>query len=887
MLDFLRVAVSRARSAFAGRREDEDFQRELASHLELATQDHIRRGLPPGEARRQARLRLGGTTQLREDHRARRGLPWLATVFQDVRYSWRVLRKSPGFAFTAVFTLALGIAANAVVFAALNALVLRPLNVPRPESLYSIHRTTADDAANQSYPDYVDLRDRNRTFEDLAAYTFQMVGFDVDRNPTRAWGVTVSGNYFDVLGIQPHRGRLFHPSDEHGPNSAPYLVLGYGYWHARFQDDPNVVGRTVQINKHPFTIVGVAPPEFRGTLLLFNPDFFVPMVNQEQLESGAPLSDRGNRDAVFMVMGHLKAGVTPTQAAADVNAIWSAIVESYPNNHKASTFVLERPGLYGEHLGGPTRMFLSALMMLAALILIASCANLGSLFAARAADRSREVALRLALGAGRLRVLRQLFTEALMISAAGGALGLWAAVLLLDALRAWQPFPQFPLNVPLTPDGRVYAVAAFLTLASGFLFGAVPVRQILRTDPYGIIRSGSRSTAGPHVTFRDVLLVGQIAICAVLVTSSLVAVRGLARAMHSGFGFDPENTVLANTLLDMAGYRQDVVPAFHNRMIEAMRTIPGAAHVALVDRIPMNGGVAGGRVFRDDTSDLRPANAAATAALFKISEDYLATARTVLLAGRSFTRYDDQNAPRVAIVNQEFARTIFGSVANATGRYFKFSDGTRLQVVGVAEDGKYDSLNEDPTAAAYLPILQSPTSDTWLVVRSDTNAAGLATAIKDKLRELDPALPSFIQTWETAMAAPLFPARMATAALGTLGLIGAILSVTGIFGMAAYSVSQRLKEFGIRMALGARNKQILRAALGRPVKLLALGSIAGVGFGILASRVLAFIVYQATPRDPLVLAGVVFTMSLLGVLATWIPARRALSLDPIALLREE
>jgi predicted permease len=886
MLNFLRVAVSRARSAFAAGREDDDFQRELASHIELATQENIRRGMPPGEARRQARLRLGGVTQLREDHRALRGVPGLTTVGQDVRYAWRVLRRSPAFAVTAVLTLALGIAANAVVFAALNALILRPLSVPRPESLYSIHRTI-DDAANESYPDYVDLRDRNRTFENLAAYTFQMVGFDAGHDPTRAWGVTVTGNYFDVLGIQPHRGRLFHAADEHGPNSAPYVVLGYAYWHARFQDDPNVVGQTVQINKHPFTVVGVTPPEFRGTLLLFNPDFFVPMVNQEQLQSGARLNDRGNRDAVFMVMGHLKAGVTPAQAAADVNANWSAIVKAYPNNHKPSTFVLERPALYGEHLGGPTRMFLSALMMLAVLILVASCANLGSLFAARASDRSGEVALRLALGAGRLRIVRQLFTEALLISAVGGALGLCGALLLLNALRTWQPFPQFPLNVPLTPDANVYAVAALLTLASGFLFGAVPVRQILRTDPYAIIRSGSRTTAGPRMTFRDLLLVGQIAICAVLVTASLVAVRGLARSMHSGVGFEPQNAVLANTLLDMAGYRADAVPAFQKRMLEAMRTIPGATSVALVDRIPMNGGVPSGRVFRDDTTDLRPANASTTADFFRISADYLATARTALLAGRSFTLHDDQRAPRVAIVNQEFARAMFGSVANAQERHFKLSDGMRLQVVGVTEDGKYDSLTEDRTPAVFLPILQFPASDTWLVVRSDAHAAGLATAMKDTLRALDPGLPSFIQTWETGMAAPLFPARMATAALGVLGLIGAMLSVTGIFGFAAYSVSHRLKEFGIRMALGARNAQILRAALGCPIRLLALGSVAGLAFGILASRVLAFIVYQATPRDPLVLAGVVLTMLLLGLLATWIPARRALSLDPLILLREQ
>src|SRR5262249_46463702 len=275
----------------------------------------------------------------------------------------------------------------------------------------------------------------------------------------RALGVAASGNYFDVLGIQPHLGRVFHAADEHGPNSAPYVVLGYAYWSEHFRD-PGIVGRKVLLNKHPFTVIALAPPEFRGTLLFFNPDFFVPLVNQEQLQVGNLLNDRSNRKAIFMPMGHLKAGVTPAQAAADIDSIWSDIVKTYPDNHRPSTFALARPSLYGEHLGRPVQTFLSALMLLAALILVAACANLGALFGARAADRAREVALRLALGAGRLRILRQLFTEALMISALGGVLGLWGALLLLRSLRTWQLSPQWPLNVPLTPDANVYVLAA-------------------------------------------------------------------------------------------------------------------------------------------------------------------------------------------------------------------------------------------------------------------------------------------------------------------------------------------------------------------------------------------------------------------------------------------
>ena len=804
------------------------------------------------------------------------------TFVQDLRFALRLLRKSPGFTITAVFTLALAIGANAVVFAALNAVIIRPLNVPRAESLY-LFQHVSDYSANQSYPDYLDLRDRNRSFDGLAAYDVTQAGLDTGDHASRVWLCVTSGNYFDVLGIQPYLGRFFHASDERGPNSAPYLVLSYGYWHANFQDDRGVVGHVVQVNKHPFTIIGVAPPGFRGTLMFFSPDFFLPIVN---FEEQSVLNARGNR-WIFMTMGHLKAGVTPEQAAADVNSISADLEKAYPKEHHHMPYALARPSLYGELLGRPVRAFLAALMVLSGLILLAACANLGSLFAARAADRSREVALRLALGAGRLRILRQLFTEAILISLLGGILGLWGSAVLLRGLVAWQPFPQYPINLPVSPDATVYGVALLLALASGFLFGAVPVRQVLHTDPYEIIKSGSRCTPGPRITGRDLLVAAQISICAVLVTSSLVAVRGLIRSLHTDFGFDPQNVMLVDTDLGMAGYPSDAMSPMQKRMIDAMETIPGVTSVALVGWPPLTAAAQGARVFTEETADLRPANAVATADRFKISPDYFRTADTALLSGRNFTWHDDKDAPRVAVINQEFARKIFNSATNAVGRYYKLGDGSRIQVVGIVEDGKYEKLTEEPQPAMFLPILQSPVSETWLVVRSNADPAQLTAAIKGKLHDLDAGLPAFMQTWNQAMDFALFPSRVAAVSLGLLGAMGAMLSVTGIFGMAAYSVSKRLKELGIRIALGAQPKEVLLAALGRAFRLLAFGSAAGLLLGILASRVLAFIVYQATPRDPLVMGGVVLAMLLLGLLATWIPAQRALSVDPVVLLREE
>ncbi len=760
--------------------------------------------------------------------------------------------------------------------------------MPQERSLYALQPRENDVTLQESYPDYVDLRDRNRTFDGLAGFSVARVGLDSGENPMPVWTEEATANYFDVLRIRPFLGRFFHASDAHGPDSAPYAVLSDAFWRTHFQSDRGVIGRTVLLNKHPFTVVGVAPPRFRGTLEFFSPAMFVPIVNEDQLEGVNYLNDRGAKRVFVGAMGHLKASVTPAAAITDLNSIGRYLNKTYPKFERPYSFSLKRPGLYGDLVGRPLRAFLTALMLLAGLILLAACANLGSLFAARAADRSREFALRLALGAGRLRLLRQMMTEAILISLVGGGIGLWGSAVLLNWVSAWQPFPQFPINMPVSPDVTIYFAALLLALASGFLFGSVPLRQILRTDPYGGIKSGRTSTAGRKTGVRQILLGVQIAICALLVTSSMVALRGLDRSLTGNFGFAPRHAMLVDTNLRMAGYSVKQTPPMQKRMVEAIGAIPGVDSVALTDWVPLEGeGSKDMGVFTDNTADLRSSNEVAKANIFRISPGYFRAADTTLLMGRSLTWHDDRTAPRVAVVNLEFARTVFGSSSKAASGYFKLQNGARIEVVGVVEDGEFSSLTEDPEPAMFMPILQMPAVATWMVVRSKRDPQELAAAIRGKLRSLDPGLPSFIETWNAAMSAVLFPARAATVALGILGLMGAMLSVTGIFGLVAYSVNMRQKELGIRMALGAGRKEVIHAALGQALKLLAFGSAAGLLLGLAASKVLAFIVYQASPFDPLVMTGAVLAMALLGLVATWIPARRALSIDPATLLREE
>ena len=882
ILDTIRIRMA---ALFRQSQVRADLDEELLFHISLRADDLERSGLPRAEAERRARIEFGARERYKEESREALGGHFMQTLLQDVRLALRVLRKSRGFAFAAIVTLALAIGANAVVFGVMDALLLHTIDVPDAKNLYGTEYGA--DPSFQSYPSYVDLRDRNQSFQDLAAFNMNLgLVLDSGHDPKSANAFATTGNYFTVLDLQPYLGRFYTAADEHGPGSAPFMILTYAYWHARFQDDRSIIGRVVSVNKHPFTVLGVAPPGFGGTLMFVSPDFFIPIVEQETL-GGNSLTDRTNVAALFETFGHLKPGVSPQQAEADVNRVATELAKAYPKEFEDKHVVIGRTGLTS--FRGPVDGFVAALTALAALILLAACANLGGLFAAHASDRAKEVALRLALGSTRRRILRQLMTEALLLALGGGALGVLVGMPLLHRLSTWRPFAGTPLHIPVTMDARIYAVALLLALISGFLFGIVPVRLVMRAHPYEVIKAGSTSVAGRKITVRDFLLVVQIAICALLVTSSLVAVRGLVRSVNASYGFQPRNTLLAGVNLASAGYSGKQIPQFDRRVIDAMKEIPGVEAVGLVNNYPPLVYTAAFRenVFTEQTRDLSTSNAALQPFRFDVSPEYLKAAGTALLAGRDLAWTDDKVAPIPALANRLFVLRMFGSTSGALGKRFRTSDGKLAQVVGIVEDGKYQALTEDQAPAILLPSMPNPDPQCYLIVRSKRDPEQLQKLMRAKLRELDAGLSVDIQSWNQLLDVVHFPAKVATMALGVLGAMGAILSITGIFGMAAYSVSRRLKEFGIRVALGARPTAVLESALGRAVRLLAIGSALGLVLGLLATRVLASIVYQATPRDPIVLTGVVIAMSLLGLLATWIPAQRALRVDPMILLREE
>ena len=775
----------------------------------------------------------------------------------------------------------LGIGANVVVFGVVNAVLLHPLDVSDPQNLYQLRlgEWTSGKLLTTSYPAYEDLRRRNNTFSEMA-------GFDGFAEATLRWGNTVksvtgyavTGNYFEMLGVQPQVGRFIQATDEHGPNSAPYVVLSDQLWRSAFSADPGVIGTTVRLNKDSFTVVGVAPARFHGTEHFDRLDYWVPFVNWNQ-------QFLQNRTSMTVtVLGRLKPGVTPQQAAENLSAIAAQLAKEYPQTDTGMPLRLVRPGLQGD-AGDVIRGFLYSVAGLALLVLVAACANLASLFAARAADRSRELALRVALGASRWRLVRQLLAEAMVLSMVGGAAGLVIAGLLLRALDQWQsPYGRLAVSV----DARVYLTSIALTIVSALLFGMIPARQVSQSSPLQAMKSGPvDSMPLRRFTLRDLLVGAQIAICTLLVTASLVAVRGMVRMLHAPLGFQPQGAILADVDLSEIEQRGDALLEKQKAMLEAVKGIPGVATAGAVNRVPFTGGLRGIPVFPPGTTDFNLNNSVLAPYRFTISPGYFEAAGTRLVRGRDVSWRDTTNTPYVAIVNETFARKMWGDMP-AIRQRFILLDHLR-EVVGVVEDGKYHNMQEPPQPVVYLPLTQSEQRGLVFVVRSPRAHNEMAPALERALSGLEPNALIKVQSWHDVLGGvnALFPARASTAALGVMGVLAVMLAVTGIFGMAAYNVSRRMKELGIRAALGARTKHVMSAAVGRPIVLLGLGSLAGLLLCVLASRLLEHIVYQANPRDPLVIGGVVLTMALLGIAASAIPAVRALAVDPSKLLREE
>ncbi|HXB73054.1 MAG TPA: ABC transporter permease [Candidatus Acidoferrales bacterium] len=863
------------------RRDDweRDLDDELRLHVEQRAEHLVRTGMAPQEARRRARLELGSRETYREQCRRSAGLRWFDELRQDLRYTLRTLRKSPGFLAVAVLSLALGIGANTVVFSIVNTMLLRGLPVRSPGRIFFVQ------GPGHSFPNYRDLRDRNTTFSGMIGYRVAQLGIETRDGPRRLWGYLATGNYFDVLGVQPVVGRFFHAEDDLKPGASPYAVLSYAAWQSRFAGDAAIAGKTVRINALPYTILGVAPAGFYGTELVYWPDVWIPMMMQPIIEGRSWLDNRYTFNT--WVAGRLRDGVTPQQATANLNSIAQTLSHDFPAENAGLKFGLARPGLVGDMLRGTVQAFLAGIMMLAGLVLLAACANLASLLAARTMDRHFEIAIRLSIGAGRGRILRQLLTEALSIAMLGGAAGLGLAYGVLNLIGHAPPPIDFPVRFDCPPDLRVLLFAFAASLVTGLIFGVAPARRAVSTDPNGALR-GSTAGRNSHRRWapRDFLLAAQVALCCFLVTACFVSVRGLSHAFETPVGLAARGLNVAAFDMELAHYSREEGARFQRRALDAVWQLPGVTAAAYGNSVPLWVDQSRSEVFSEQDTGRR--NRGMAAIHYDASPGYLAAMGTRLVAGRDFTWHDDRKAPLVGIVNQTFARVIL-KTPDAVGRRYRIGTGGPLmEVIGIVEDGKYESLTEMPRPVFFRSVAQNYNNTTVLLMRSSLPEAEAAAQLRKVMATLDPRLPVYaLGSINQLLGLAYFPARTATAALTAFGLLAVMLAVTGIYGLAAYTVSRRVREIGVRVAVGAQPWQVLRSVMGRIGTLLLVGCCAGLAMGLASTRLLASIVYQATPRDPMVLGAVAATMALVALAAAWVPARRAVSVDPIRSLRHE
>jgi len=804
-------------------------------------------------------------------------------LLQDLRYAVRMLAKNPGFTLIAVLTLALGIGANTVVFSVLNALLLRPLAVERPNELAFLE---SQNGPSQSFPNYKDLRDRNRTFVELIGYRIAPMELEARDRADRIWGYLVTGNYFDVLGVRPALGHFFKQSDDLRPGDSPYAVLSYNSWQSRFAADPAIVGKTIRINRHPYTVLGVAPSDFHGTELFYWPEVWVPMMMEPQIEVGNAWLDNRMTWNTFVV-GRLKPYVTRAQAEADLNTIAAELTRQYPAENDRLHFRLSKPGLIGDLIGGPARAFTLGVLLLAALVLLAACTNLASMLTARTADRQREFAIRLAIGADRGRVLRQLLTETLLLALAGGGAGFLLAMVLTDALSRWRAPMDFPVQYDVNPDWRVFLFALAGSFIAAGLFGSAPAWRASNSDPNLVLRGTSTMWGRGRLAFRDVLVVVQVALCFVLVSASLLSLRGLQQALKMNLGFAPQHVSAVAFELGLAGYSEGRGRAFQRQALETIQRLPGVQSAAYSNSLPLSIDQSHTGVFPADKGDPQPSDRIPVT-FYQVSPDFFATLGTKLLGGREFTWHDDKNSPQVAIVNVAFAKRVLHT-GNPVGQRFRGGRSWPFtEVIGVVEDGKYESLTESQQPVVFWSILQSYNSTTTLEVKSSVPPMQMVGEIRQAIARIDPELPLYgAGPLQQMLGFAFFPTQAAAIALSSFGVLAIVLAATGIHGLAAYAVSRRTREIGVRMALGAHPVQVLRLVLGKTAWLLMLGSVVGVALALATGQVIASVVYGAQPRDPLVILTVWGSIALIAFVAAWSPARRATRVDPLVALRYE
>ena len=801
--------------------------------------------------------------------------------------AFRQLRSSPGFTAAAIVTLALGIGANTTIFSLVNAVVFRPFGVDHQSQLVSFNmRTSKAQFPTISYPDYKDYRDRNTVLSGLATYRF--IAVNISRGEAqniRLWGYEVSGNYFDMLGVQPILGRVLHPADDVNRGGHPIAVISYNCWQTRFGGDPDIAGRKVKIGGLEYTIAGVTPRAFIGTELVYTPEIFVPMTMAEQLEQYKWLDNRGDGNA--LVIGRLKPGVSLKSAEAAINSIATELAREYPKDNAGVSIVLSPPGMAGNFLRGAITGFSAVLMVVASLVLLIACVNLASLLLARAADRRKETAIRLALGASRGQLLRQLLTESLILSLAGGTAGVLLAHWLNDLVNVWRP----PVDIPVIPhvvmDTRVLLFTAVVALLTAILFGLAPALQATRSSLAGAIKNDAPSEKLRRLNLRDILVATQVALSIVLLVGSILVVRSLQHALSLNLGFEPQHAAVLSYDFAAQGYDEARGRQFQRRLFDKVRSLPGIQAAGAIDGLPLTLNISNSGVYVEGQPEPR-AGDVPLANMYFIMPGYIEAAGTRLVTGRGLDQRDSQDAPLAALVNEAFVRQLMPGEDPIGKRFRHNTTGKWIQIAGVVEDGKYRSLGETPSPTIFESMDQSWTPGQTLVVRSPLAVAETVRLMRRAVTELDSSLTVFDdESLTNALALALFPARLVAVVLASFGLLAVVLAATGVYGIMAYAVSRRTREIGIRMALGAAPSQVARVVLKRTAMLLAVGITLGFALAFAGGKFFGQILYGISAYDPFTYLCAIALVAAVAFIACWAPARRAIKVDPLSALRAE
>jgi macrolide transport system ATP-binding/permease protein len=811
----------------------------------------------------------------------------METLVQDIRYAFRAMLKSPGFTAIAVLSLALGIGANAAIFSLVNAILFRPLPVSEPARLVDvIPIRQGSEFNNFSYPIYRDFRDRNEVFDGLAVYRFSPMSLSREGNNERIWGYLVSGNYFDLLGVKPAAGRFFTQEEDRVPGASPVAVLSYGCWQRRFGGDPNLVGKEITINSHRFDVVGIAPEGFGGTVLIFTPEIWVPVMMARHIEPGSDWLNQPSNGVLF-AFGRLKPGVSEAQATQSLSALMTSLVSVYPHL-EGLTVELSPPGLVLPMLRNGTLAFSFVLMAAVGLVLLIACTNLANMLLARATRRRKEIAIRLSLGAGRARLIRQLLTESVLLALVGGVIGWLVALWMVNLVSAFKPPTDFTLTIDLKVDWRVLLFSLIISFISGMIFGLVPALQTTRSDLVSILKDESAAAGHRRSRLRSALVIAQVALSLVLLVAAGLIVRSLQKVQMIGPGFKTERTITMSVDLGLQGYAAERGQEFYKELIARAEVLPGVRSASLANYLPLALNRNSMSIYIEGQPVPRPSDVPEIQNS-SVWPKYLETMGIPLVDGREFTGQDDKKESRVVIVNETFARRYWPG-QNALGKRistFK-ADGPFWEVIGVAKNGKYWSLGEDPQPFIYFPMMRDYEGSAALVVSTTTDPTSLINALRREVQQMDASLPVFgAKTMDEHMRLSLLPLRAGAWAAGSFALLALTLAGLGIYGVMAYSVSQRTREIGIRMALGATSRDVLSLVIKQGMRLAVIGLVVGLAGSLALTRLMSSVLYGVSATDAVTFALVSSLLAAVVLAACYIPARRAARVDPMIALRYE